>query len=436
MRLAPIGLLFALVFCMNFYAQSSTELSEIWERGHISNIPPSNVRHLDLQRYLEVLAKKGISVEEVGKSGAGREIYRIQWGKGPLKIFLWSQMHGDEPTATSALIDFFAILQDNRDAEWVRQIENAVTVHAVPMLNPDGAELYIRRNLQGIDINRDAVDLRTPEAKLLKMLRDEWQPDIGFNLHNQNILTAAGNTGNQAAISFLVVYGDRAKTASEGHERNKRLTAVMIDAVQPFIRGNIAQYDDEWTPTAFGDNFSAWGTPVILIETGGLYGHDEMFLVKMNFIAIASAMKALADGTEKLYGAANYDALPANTSGRLMNVVFRGVKIIDRDAPDKELVADIGINFERRRGGFLTPAFVRRIGNLSDVSGLEEYDASGFAVIGRLQSVRPGSLSELLFYRRERKIDWKSPDVESEFPPDAVFSLGKWVKGEGEIKKK
>ena len=41
----------------------------------------------------------------------------------------------------------------------------------VPMLNPDGAEAYKRRNMQDIDINRDAVNLATPEARLLKKLR-------------------------------------------------------------------------------------------------------------------------------------------------------------------------------------------------------------------------------------------------------------------------
>ena len=31
-----------------------------------------------------------------------------------------------------------------------------LTIHVVPMLNPDGAERYQRRNVQDIDINRDA----------------------------------------------------------------------------------------------------------------------------------------------------------------------------------------------------------------------------------------------------------------------------------------
>ena len=38
----------------------------------------------------------------------------------------------------------------------------------VPMLNPDGAERYARRNAQAIDINRDALQLATPEGRLLK----------------------------------------------------------------------------------------------------------------------------------------------------------------------------------------------------------------------------------------------------------------------------
>jgi hypothetical protein len=114
---------------------------------------------------------------------------------------------------------------------------------------------------------------------LLKKLRDDWNPELGFNLHNQNELTTAGRTNKQASISFLVVYGDAAKTESDGHLRNKRITTLMSDALRQFIPGHLSRYPDAYTSTAFGDNFSAWGTPVILIETGALYGKDEMFLV-------------------------------------------------------------------------------------------------------------------------------------------------------------
>ena len=79
------------------------EFADEWDKHHISKILPSNARHKDVQNYLEQLKKLGIKVEEVGRSYANREIYQMEWGKGKTKVFMWSQMHGDEPTATSAL---------------------------------------------------------------------------------------------------------------------------------------------------------------------------------------------------------------------------------------------------------------------------------------------------------------------------------------------
>ena len=78
-------------------------------------------------------------------------------GRGPFKVLLWSQMHGDEPTATSALFDLFEYLYRHRAEDPAARILDALTLHAVPMLNPDGAEKFTRRNAQGIDVNRDAA---------------------------------------------------------------------------------------------------------------------------------------------------------------------------------------------------------------------------------------------------------------------------------------
>jgi murein tripeptide amidase MpaA len=161
MKRAGLLILLTAGSLMNVYTQTAVELAELWDKEHVSNKFPSNVRHRDLQIYLEGLKKLGIKVDEVGRSFANREIYQIEWGKGAKRVFLWSQMHGDEPTATSALIDMFTVLHKNREKEWVKKIESEMTIRAVPMLNPDGAELYVRRNLQGIDINRDALDLAT-----------------------------------------------------------------------------------------------------------------------------------------------------------------------------------------------------------------------------------------------------------------------------------
>ncbi len=443
MRPLVLTLLSVFVCSMGVHSQTAEKFASAWDEGHMSSIFPSDARHADLKKYLDKLKKQGLKIDQVGVSNVGREIYQIEWGKGPLKVFMWSQMHGDEPTATSALIDMFDYFRKNPNKDWVKKIAETMTIRAVPMLNPDGAELYQRRNLQGIDINRDAIDLKTPEANLLKRLRDEWNPAIGFNLHNQQPLTTAGRTPKQAAISLLVVYGDAAKTTSYGHERNQRIASGMVTALQKFIPGHIGRYSDEWTPTAFGDNFSAWGTPTILIETGALHGKDEMYLVKMNFVAFMTALHSIATGSERSNDPLLYVNLPENASGALTHFVFRRANFVMPDPPLAQpgmmpvesgtvtiKAVDISAVTERRRASFVAPVRIRNIGDFLAERGLEEYDASGFNVFHRLGQVKPGALAEFLFYKKERAVDWASTDLEKKFPPDAIFSTGKWIKGE------
>ena len=412
-------------------AQTGKDFAKIWDKQHISKTLPSNVRHKDLQASLEQLKALGLPVTEVGRSYANREIYQIEWGKGATKIFMWSQMHGDEPTATSALIDMLAFLQTNRDKlDWVKKLENSITLRIVPMLNPDGSELYQRRNLQGIDINRDAVNLQTPEGQLLKKLRDEWQPNLGFNLHNQNGLTTVGKSKDQVAIALLAVSGDPEGKSNEGHIRSKRICVEMLGALNNFIKGHIARYDDEYNPRAFGDRISEWGTPVILIETGALFGKDEMFLTKMNFVAFLTALQSVVTGSEKKADAKIYDTLPFNASGNLYNVIFRKANIINFAENTTPFLADVGVNTQRRRADDPAPTFVQDIGDLSIYTGLEEYDVSKFNLVSKNGLLKVGSGGEFYFYKKSRQIDWKDENFTEKFPPDAIFKDGKWIKGE------
>lgn len=414
---------------MTTHAQTAEEFAEIWDKQHVSNILPSNVRHRDLQKYLENLKKIGIKVDEVGRSFANREIYQIEWGKGKTKVFMWSQMHGDEPTATSGLIDMFTFLQTNRDKlAWVKKLEETLKIRAVPMLNPDGAELFQRRNLQGIDINRDARNLATPEGRLLKKLRDEWQPEIGFNLHNQNPLTTVGNTSKQATISLLAVSGNPKGESYPAFERNKRICSLMIQALDKFIPEHIGRYEDDYMPTAFGDRISEWGTPVILVETGALHGKDEMFLIKLNFIANLTALQSLVDGSEAKADAKIYENTPFNDSGNIYNFIFRKANIVNFTESEKPYTGDVAVNVERRRAEIAAPTFVQDIGDLSAVNGLEEFDVSDYFLVHKKGNLKTGASGEFNFYKKTRKIDWKAKDFEKTNEPDAIFANGKWVK--------
>ncbi len=411
------------------HAQTAKDFADIWDKRRVSRIAPSLVRHKDLQSYLDELKALGLKIETVGASFGGREIYQIEWGTGATKVFMWSQMHGDEPTATSALIDMLAFLRTNENLTWVKNLKTALTIRVVPMLNPDGAELFQRRNLQFIDINRDAISLQTPEGGLLKKLRDDWQPDIGFNLHNQNSLTTVGNTNRQATISLLAVSGDPNGKSNAGNLRSKRICAQMISALETFIKGNIGRYDDAYNARAFGDRIAAAGTPVILIETGALHNKDEMFLVKLNFVAYLTALKSLVDKSEQKADPKIYDNLPFNDSGNLYNFIFRRANVVNYADSNETFTADVAVNAERRRAGQITPTYVQDIGDLQIYSGLDEYDANDFYLIAKNGRLKIGSSGVFLFYKKTRKIDWTAKNLEKAFPPDAVFRNGKWEKG-------
>jgi Zinc carboxypeptidase len=437
MRLVAVlsALFFLFTMTNETAAQTAQELAAIWDKQHITTMPASRVHHSDLKKYIEKLKQAGLTVAEVGRSGEDREIYQAEWGKGKLKIFMWSQMHGDEPTATSALMDMLYFLQKNRRLKWVAELENAVTIRAVPMLNPDGQERFQRRNAQSIDINRDARDLSTPEGRLLKKLRDEWQPEIGFNLHNQNGLTTVGKSGEQSTISLLAVSGNAESKFSPEGERNKRLCAVMISALGNFIKGHVARYEDDYNPRAFGDRMSEWGTATILIETGELHGKDEMFLIKINFVAYLAALNALVSGNEKQADAGLYDKLTFNDSGWLYSYIFRDANVVElpadpaiKPAPFK---ADVAVNSYRRRAGDEPALSVQEIGDLDNYYGLEEIDAGNYFLVPIDGGVlKPGSPAGFLFYKKDRaqNIDWTAKDLQKKYPPDGIFDKGKWIR--------
>ena len=307
-------------------------LWDAWGTERFVSTPAPCLRHSELTGHLETLAAhhpKTLRIEEVGHSVEGRSIHLMTLGSGPRTIFLWSQMHGDEPSATPALLDIADYLLSHADDPAAAAILEGTTLLMMPMLNPDGAEVYERRNAQGIDINRDALNLATPEGRLLKRIRDQYQPMLGFNLHDQNRRTAVGDTGVVAANAVLAVAGDEANTLTPGRLRAKRACAAITTALAPFMPERMARYDEDWSPRAFGDNLTAWGTPVVLIESGGLpAGHDISELTRLNFVAILTVLHDLVRDDLAGHDPEIYEALPRNNSNSWTDVAVRGGKVL------------------------------------------------------------------------------------------------------------
>jgi hypothetical protein len=252
------------------------------------------------------------------------------------------------------------------------------------MLNPDGAERTQRRNAQEIDINRDATRLASPEGRFLKALRDRVQPVIGYNLHNQNPILRAGQEGQQVAISLLSVPGDEALADTPGTRCTKRLAVKVQQLLAGFAPDRIARYDMDYTERAFGDSMTRWGTPTLLIETGGWAGPGEAErLIRLNFVALLGSLGALADGSIDSVPLEAYGRIPMNLKDALATLVVRNVRLAGgRGLPP--FVADLSIvvpgpftgDGPRRR----EPAVVE-VGDLAHVRGLAELDGAGLLAV-------------------------------------------------------
>jgi len=381
---------------------TAQSLAAIWDAEHVSPQAPPLMTHEEVVARLTAVASATgglFSMEPIGASVEGRSIHHVWVGTGPTSVLLWSQMHGDEPTATAALFDVFEFFAKHHDEPAVRRMLSTLTLHFVPMLNPDGAERFQRRNAQGIDINRDALRLQTPEGRILKALRDRLNPQVGFNLHNQGWGTAVGKPPKPASMSLLSVAYDEKRSENAGRLLTRRLCAVIRDAIEPFAPGQIGRYDDEFEVRAFGDNLTLWGTPVVLIETGPWPSETpDPPLIRLNFVAILSALDALANGSVRNADTKRYESLPVNESG-LFYILVRNATVIN-GAGVEPFLSDIGIAGTRRvrtidgRREMQVVTTINDMGDLRNSGALRDMDATGMTVVPDI-GYQPGTLIDL-----------------------------------------
>ena len=323
-----------------------------------------------------------ITLVQEGYSTEGREIFRLSMGTGDIQVLLWSQMHGNEPTATMALFDILRFLTADDQFNDIRaEILEKITIHAVPMLNPDGAERYQRRTAFGIDMNRDALQLQAPESQILKRLRDETDADFGFNLHDQSIRYSAGDTPKSAVIAFLAPAFDEERSINPVRERAMRLIAQLDRMLQEYIPGQVAAFSDTFEPRAFGDNIQKWGTSTILVESGGLKGDPEkQYIRKMNYLLLLESFRSMARGEYGNYTVEQYEVIPPNRL-RLHSIIFRNLTVPFREYAFQ---LDMAVNrVEVNINGatdFYKRGTVSELGDLSTFNGFEEVDATGMRV--------------------------------------------------------
>jgi hypothetical protein len=333
-------------------------------------------RYITLEHIEPILRRLNTEnqLKEIGKSVLGKSIYEYQIGSGGTRIFLWSQMHGNESTTTKGLFDFLNLLHSGTDL--AKKILNEFSFCCIPMLNPDGATLYTRVNANGVDLNRDSQDLTQPESKLLQATFERFKPDYCFNLHDQRTIFGVGNSGKPATMSFL------APSYNERREINQtRLKAINVisginHVLQQFIPGQVGRFDDSFNINCIGDTFQSLDVPTILFEAGHYPNDYEREQTrKYVFISLLAACTEINENDIVANRIAEYLNISQNNPV-FCDFLYKNVKI---NYDGKEKIINFASHYKEVLidGVICFNAYINQIEDLENHFGHFTYDAQG-----------------------------------------------------------
>ncbi len=321
--------------------------------------------------------KLGLEISEVGYSEKGLPIPLIKIGNGPEVVLGWSQMHGNESTTTKALFDFIKFI--NQKDFLQKEIEiflNTYTLCLLPILNPDGAQLYTRENANQIDLNRDAQKLSQSESRCLRKVFDELKPRLCLNLHDQRSIYGLLD-GNPATISFLSPAADKKRTITKSRIVAMQHIVKMDSCLQNYIPGQVGRYDDSFNLDCVGDTFQHLGVPTILFEAGH-YKQDYQREKTREFIFYS--LLSLFDITSGGKPDPNYEEyfnIPENQKN-YNDFILRNVKIEDNS---KSISLAIQYTEVLRADKISFEAVIDEMGDLSDRLGHSELNVDGARIL-------------------------------------------------------
>lgn len=354
--------------------QTFSELESRWQAEHWPQLDKRQLSYRDIEPVLDVMGEtEQVTHEVIGMSYLGTPIRRLSLGHGPMVVLAWTQMHGNESTATAAVLDWLQLLLNERPADLPVDWRELVTLHVIPMLNPDGAAVGTRETAQGIDMNRDALVQQTPEGRLLWQQVQSLKPSVAFNLHDQNPYYAAGEGGEPATIAFLAPAYHPDKHVDAARLRAKQLIAHMRQILSHWLPNGVGRYDDTYSQRSFGDAIAGTGASTILIESGE-HRNDPSRQVarKLNVMALQAGLSALLSGAYQDYSLADYYAIPDNVSDGFVDIRIRELTIDD----GKHQPYQVDLCLNRAPSGEHS-YLIEFVGDSTGQQGLEEVSGAG-----------------------------------------------------------
>jgi Zinc carboxypeptidase len=358
--------------------------------------PTISGRYITLKEIEPLLSQYKTRI--VSKSVLNKPIYKYIVGKGKTKVFMWSQMHGNEGTTTKALFDFFNLIHSQNEIGV--KLLSEFTFCFLPMVNPDGAKLYTRENANLIDLNRDAKNQSQPESIVLRQVFEDFKPDYCYNLHDQRTIYGTNLSGKPATVSFLAPSFNENRDVNSVRTRAMNIIAAMNTELQKYIPGQVGRYEDEFNDNCIGETFQINNVPTILFESGHYQNDYEREITrKMIFIALVSGLLYIYENDVVVKDINNYLEIPQNNVC-FYDFIFKNVKI---NYDNNKIITNFGVQYVEKliNSKILFEAQIAQIGILENYFGHFEYDAKN-----KMYSDFKNNMPEL-----EQKADFDLEDI-------------------------
>ncbi|HZO63522.1 MAG TPA: M14 family zinc carboxypeptidase [Kribbellaceae bacterium] len=264
-----------------------------------------------------------VSLETVGQSNEGRDLYLAKVGTGPVKVLYITQQHGNEPLGTEAALQ---LLQraGNGGAGW-DAILSQITLLVIPKVNPDGAERFQRENHDpdcsgafctpgvGFDVNRwhdPAVAPEAnpvPEAAAVQRTAIRYQPQHVVDFHHQG--SYVNDDGEM--ITGSIFWPNHPDAPASAVTLSKQMCVVIDDTLAHYGFAEISQYPGTLPRGIARNSYGIRGAGSVLVELRGDIGQKSSgMLVRTAYITMAALAEAVAEGTVTTQDPARADAIP------------------------------------------------------------------------------------------------------------------------------
>lgn len=273
-------------------------------------------RYDELMAFVDVAAAQhpDMHLTHFGYSYEGRKLPLIVFGNvpdgspeavkrsGKLRVFLQGNIHAGEVCGKEALLMLTRSLASGEHAAWT----DSLVIMMAPIYNADGNErvnlfnrprqngpfggMGQRPNAQGLDLNRDHMKARSPEAHSLIRLMNEYDPHVLVDLHTTNgtrhgyhlTYSPSLNPNTDAQIDSLV-RGDLLPTVRESVRERSGWDTYYYGNL-PFRRGEPGWYTFDHRPR-FNNNYIGLRDRIaILSEAYSYASFEERILSSLYFV--------------------------------------------------------------------------------------------------------------------------------------------------------